>query len=139
MSVRSLSTTFVKTVWRFLHIDSRQIKKTAISYKKNHFFHWDAVLDIWNYLEISDFNRENKINKKWTRDLFKVNNMMLSPVWRLIDTVRHYCSMMTMTAWWRVCVCVRVRVCVACVSRVCVMCVCVCVSCVKKNFFFQFL
>ena len=28
------STTFVKTVWRFFHIDGSQIKKTAISYKK---------------------------------------------------------------------------------------------------------
>ena len=28
------SATFVKTVWRFSHIDGSQIKKTAISYKK---------------------------------------------------------------------------------------------------------
>ena len=32
-----LSTTFDKTVCRFSHIDGSQIKKTAISYKKNHF------------------------------------------------------------------------------------------------------
>ena len=38
MFIGSLSTTFVKTVWWFLHIDASQIKKTAISYKKNHFF-----------------------------------------------------------------------------------------------------
>ena len=38
MFIGPLSTTFVKTVWRFSHIDGSQIKKTAISYKKNHFF-----------------------------------------------------------------------------------------------------
>ena len=38
MFIRWFSTTFVKTVWWFLHIDGSQIKKTAISYKKNHFF-----------------------------------------------------------------------------------------------------
>ena len=37
---------------------------------------------------VSDFNRENKINKKWTRDLFKVHN---SPDYSVGAPRTHYC------------------------------------------------
>ena len=38
MFIRWFSTTFVKTVWRFFDLTAVNMQKTAISYKKNHFF-----------------------------------------------------------------------------------------------------
>ena len=54
MFIGSLSTTFIKTVWRFLHIDGSQIKKYAKNEVFRHFLEnaWKFLAEI-SYLDSS--------------------------------------------------------------------------------------